>query len=316
MISAKSGEHSGARSRRWRRVRRHGSHREGCTGGREEGRGREDSHVSSTSRTTAPRRVVPRPAEGVWPGLQDPGENRLRMTVARALVRAAVRRLPLHLVWPDGSVEGDPRGSRAPPHPPGGLLHPPRPPGPHRLRRGVDGRRLGLRRPRRRAALPHRPRRAARAASAAQPAPGLRPRSAARGGRGRRDGVARERPPALRPVERPLQPLPRRVDDVLRRLVRPVRDRPSPSPTAQHRKIDGILDLAGVRAGSRVLEIGTGWGEAAIRAAQRGALRDDADALGRAGGARPRPRRGRPASPTASPSTCATTARPSASTTP
>jgi cyclopropane-fatty-acyl-phospholipid synthase len=40
---------------------------------------------------------------------------------------------------------------------------------------------------------------------------------------------------------------------------------------AQLRKIDGILDLAGVRAGRRVLEIGSGWGALAIRAAQRGA---------------------------------------------
>jgi cyclopropane-fatty-acyl-phospholipid synthase len=40
---------------------------------------------------------------------------------------------------------------------------------------------------------------------------------------------------------------------------------------AQHRKIDSILDLAGVRAGSRVLEIGTGWGELALQAAKRGA---------------------------------------------
>jgi cyclopropane-fatty-acyl-phospholipid synthase len=40
---------------------------------------------------------------------------------------------------------------------------------------------------------------------------------------------------------------------------------------AQLRKIDGILDLAGVRAGTRVLEIGSGWGSLAIRAAQRGA---------------------------------------------
>jgi cyclopropane-fatty-acyl-phospholipid synthase len=39
----------------------------------------------------------------------------------------------------------------------------------------------------------------------------------------------------------------------------------------QLRKIDGILDLAGVHAGTRVLEIGTGWGSLAIRAAQRGA---------------------------------------------
>jgi cyclopropane-fatty-acyl-phospholipid synthase len=40
---------------------------------------------------------------------------------------------------------------------------------------------------------------------------------------------------------------------------------------AQLRKIDGILDLAGVRSGTRVLEIGSGWGSLAIRAAQRGA---------------------------------------------
>jgi cyclopropane-fatty-acyl-phospholipid synthase len=40
---------------------------------------------------------------------------------------------------------------------------------------------------------------------------------------------------------------------------------------AQLRKIDGILDLAAVRSGTRLLEIGTGWGTLAIRAAQRGA---------------------------------------------
>jgi cyclopropane-fatty-acyl-phospholipid synthase len=40
---------------------------------------------------------------------------------------------------------------------------------------------------------------------------------------------------------------------------------------AQLRKIDGVLDYAGVGAGTRLLEIGTGWGALAIRAAQRGA---------------------------------------------
>ena len=40
---------------------------------------------------------------------------------------------------------------------------------------------------------------------------------------------------------------------------------------AQLRKVDEILDAAGVTAGSRVLEIGTGWGTLAIRAAERGA---------------------------------------------
>ncbi|SDI76002.1 cyclopropane-fatty-acyl-phospholipid synthase [Actinokineospora alba] len=39
----------------------------------------------------------------------------------------------------------------------------------------------------------------------------------------------------------------------------------------QVRKIDGMLDYAGVRAGSHVLEIGTGWGALAIQAARRGA---------------------------------------------
>jgi cyclopropane-fatty-acyl-phospholipid synthase len=41
---------------------------------------------------------------------------------------------------------------------------------------------------------------------------------------------------------------------------------------AQRRKIDRLLDLARVGSGTRVLEIGTGWGELAVRAAQRGAL--------------------------------------------
>ena len=40
---------------------------------------------------------------------------------------------------------------------------------------------------------------------------------------------------------------------------------------AQHRKIDRLLDTAQVGPGSRVLEIGTGWGELCIRAAARGA---------------------------------------------
>jgi cyclopropane-fatty-acyl-phospholipid synthase len=41
--------------------------------------------------------------------------------------------------------------------------------------------------------------------------------------------------------------------------------------SAQVRKIERLLDEAGVGAGTRVLEIGTGWGELAILAARRGA---------------------------------------------
>jgi cyclopropane-fatty-acyl-phospholipid synthase len=40
---------------------------------------------------------------------------------------------------------------------------------------------------------------------------------------------------------------------------------------AQYRKIDAMLDRAGVGPGCRVLEVGTGWGELALRAAARGA---------------------------------------------
>jgi cyclopropane-fatty-acyl-phospholipid synthase len=40
---------------------------------------------------------------------------------------------------------------------------------------------------------------------------------------------------------------------------------------AQYRKIDRLLDATHVGPGSRVLEIGTGWGELCLRAAQRGA---------------------------------------------
>ncbi|MGC4942103.1 class I SAM-dependent methyltransferase [Kribbella sp. DT2] len=40
---------------------------------------------------------------------------------------------------------------------------------------------------------------------------------------------------------------------------------------AQLHKLDAILDAAGVRSGSRVLDIGCGWASLAIRAAQRGA---------------------------------------------
>jgi cyclopropane-fatty-acyl-phospholipid synthase len=40
---------------------------------------------------------------------------------------------------------------------------------------------------------------------------------------------------------------------------------------AQRRKVDRLLDGVGVRAGTELLEIGTGWGELSLRAAARGA---------------------------------------------
>ncbi len=50
---------------------------------------------------------------------------------------------------------------------------------------------------------------------------------------------------------------------------------PAPGPgdlePAQLRKVDAVLDAVGVSEGTRLLEIGTGWGTLAIRAGQRGA---------------------------------------------
>jgi len=46
---------------------------------------------------------------------------------------------------------------------------------------------------------------------------------------------------------------------------------PEPLADAQRRKVDRLLDAAGVGEGTRLLEIGTGWGELALRAAARGA---------------------------------------------
>ena len=43
-------------------------------------------------------------------------------------------------------------------------------------------------------------------------------------------------------------------------------------PGAQARKYERLLDLTGVGDGTRLLEIGTGWGELALRAARRGAV--------------------------------------------
>ncbi len=85
-----------------------------------------------------------------------------------------------------------------------------------RFRRGLHGRRLDHRRPHRRAdrvRCAHPRPGAGRAATAArrgaQPAAGVRRQH----GRGR----AAEHPPALRPVQRPVRPVPRRLDDLLRR---------------------------------------------------------------------------------------------------
>ena len=237
----------------------------------------------SPSPRTSEQRVVPRPADGVWPGLQDPGENRLRMTIARGLIRAAAQRMPLRLVWPDGTVEGGAaaEGAGAGTAPAIRLIRPEA----FFTRLGRFGLigfgeawmvgdwdsedLVGVLR------------------VLTEHVEELVPRPL-RNLRGFYDrGQPREEDAADSTVSRENV---RRHYDLSNDLFSlfldesmmysaaffdPALGRADWSAesltTAQHRKIDGILDLAGVRSGSRVLEIGTGWGEAAIRAAQRGA---------------------------------------------
>ena len=51
-------------------------------------------------------RVIPQPSAGVWPGLFDVAQSPLHGAVARALVKGAVRKLPLTLSFPDGTSWG------------------------------------------------------------------------------------------------------------------------------------------------------------------------------------------------------------------
>ena len=227
--------------------------------------------MSTTSDASSLRRI-PRPAEGVWPGLQDPGEHRARMGVARWLVRGAVRRFPMRIVWPDGRVEG----AGGPASPTLRLIRPDA----FFTRLGRHGLigfgeawmvgdwdsddLVGVLR------------------VLTDQIEQLVPRPV-RNLRCFYDrGQPSEEDAASRAVS---QENVRRHYDLSNDLFALFLDESmmyssawfDPAQpdedltTAQHRKVDGILDLAGVAAGSRVLEIGTGWGEAAIRAAHRGA---------------------------------------------
>jgi cyclopropane-fatty-acyl-phospholipid synthase len=212
----------------------------------------------------------------VWPGLQDPGANRLRLTVARGLVRAAVRRMPMRLVWPDGTVEGGGPGS------PTMRLIRPEACFTRIGRLGLIGfgegwmvgdwdsdDLVGV----------------LRCFSEHIEELVPRPLRRMRGFYDRGQPVEEVADDAVVSQENV-----HRHYDLSNDLfalfldesmmysaawfagpVGPDGQHTESLTAARHRKIDGILDLAGVRDGSRVIEIGTGWGEAAIRAAQRGA---------------------------------------------
>ena len=155
-----------------------------------------------------------------------------------------------------------------------GVLPPPRRARQDRLRRGVHGRRLGGRRPGRRArGLRPRldPGAGAAAAAAAAWSTARPPTSDEHAGR----RGAQHRAP-LRPLERALRAVPGRDDDLLVRGLRARRRRSSrPSGASTSRLRPGRR-----AARTRVLEIGSGWGGLAIHAADHPRLPgDDRDDL-------------------------------------
>ncbi|QNG36979.1 class I SAM-dependent methyltransferase [Geodermatophilaceae bacterium NBWT11] len=60
----------------------------------------------NASRTEDARFPVPRPDEAHWPGLATPPHDALRARIAEGLFRNAVRTLPVRVVFPDGTVLG------------------------------------------------------------------------------------------------------------------------------------------------------------------------------------------------------------------
>ncbi|SDY10174.1 cyclopropane-fatty-acyl-phospholipid synthase [Modestobacter sp. DSM 44400] len=224
------------------------------------------------SRTEDPRFPVPRPDEAHWPGLATPPRNAFRARIARSIFERAVAPLPVRVEYPDGRVLGA-GGAGAP------VMQMVRPANVyHRL--GCDAK-IGFGE--------------AYMTGDWTTAPGsdladvLSPFAAR---------LTQLVPPALqrlRHLAERTQPIGEenskensrsnisRHYDLSNELFEAFLDETMTYSSAwfepgddlvsaQERKIDGVLDMARVRAGDSVLEIGSGWGALAIRAArERGA---------------------------------------------
>ncbi len=211
---------------------------------------------------------LPRPNQGIWPGLTTPPRSPWRARIAEALFRRAVRTLPIRVVLPGGARLGA-GGADAPVmriHRPDAFFH----------RLGVDAKigfgeayMVGDWTSGRLADL--------LTAFAAKLTTLIPPRLQTL-----RRWVERGHPASDRnDVAGSRQNIHRHYDlsndlfavflDETMTYSSAWFDGTDSLHDAQLRKIDGVLDYAGVRAGSRVLEIGTGWGALAVRAAQRGA---------------------------------------------
>lgn len=229
------------------------------------------AQVTGGARGTRPRtHAVPRPNEGVWPGLATPPVAPVKARIAESLFRNAVRALPVRVVFPGGERIG--AGGPASPvmriERPSAFFH----------RLGANSK-IGF------------------GESymvgdwTTTDLPGLLTPFAARLSTlvppalqriGRRFAEARQPVAEVNSVEGSRDNIHRHydlsnelfslfLDDTMSYSAGWFADGSDDLVLAQERKIDGILDMAGVEAGMHVLEIGTGWGGLATRAAQRGA---------------------------------------------
>lgn len=213
---------------------------------------------------------VPRPHEGVWPGLAEPPHSLLRARIAESLFRRAVENLPVRVVFPGGERigKGDPTSPVMRIVRPRAFFH----------RLGCNSK-IGF------------------GESymvgdwtSTQLADLLTPFAAKMSTLipptlqriGRRLAEARQPREELNTVEGSRENISRHydlsnelfatfLDETMSYSSAWFADDGQCLADAQARKIDGILDMAHVGPDSHVLEIGTGWGGLATRAAQRGA---------------------------------------------
>jgi cyclopropane-fatty-acyl-phospholipid synthase len=214
-------------------------------------------------------RTIPLPSKGIWPGLAAVPRRPLRAAVAERLFRHAVRAIPVRVEFPDGRVLGA-GGPDAPVlrlHRPAHFFH----------RLGADAK-IGFGEAymvgdwsspdvadvltpfaARMATLVPRPLQALRRI-AERTQPSVEDNDLA----GARENIHRHYDLSNDLFETFL-------DETMTYSSARFADPEQDLVDAQLRKIDGVLDFAGVGPDTHVLEIGTGWGALAIRAALRGA---------------------------------------------
>ena len=213
---------------------------------------------------------IPRPSEGVWPGLANPPRNPTRARIAEVMFRRAVAKLPVRVVYPGGDRIGV-GGPRSP------VMRIVRPDaffnrlGAHSKIGFGEAYMVGDWTT---TALPDLLTPFAAKLSTLIPPPlqrlfrryveARRPREEINTVDGSRANIQRH-------YDLSNELFATFLDKTMSYSSAWFADDNDDLVDAQQRKIDGVLDMAGVRSGQHILEIGTGWGGLAIRAAQRGA---------------------------------------------